>query len=422
MKIPFANIKSLSKVTSINNFIHLSLNQGTNVIVALVITPYLFQTLGEDQYGLVSLGLTVILLFGIVVNYGFNLNVPKKLALLDAEPKVKEELINDVVVTRLFSSILLIVLIFSSVRIFGVFSGYSTIIVFASIQLINEAIFPMFVLQGFDRLSWISKANAISKLLYLALVLLAVKGEADAKWVNFFLGSTGVLVHGVLLIYIYRSEGLNFEWVSIQRIKYRLVDNFQFFSSTVAAYILVNGGFILLNSFVSNAELGFYALAQRVSLLLRMIPVFLAQSILQSASRLYKQDLSQFENYLKRSCNNGLLITFCVGLVCAVSSTWIVRILAGEFIPLSADLMKILCFLPFLGMLNVSNMIRILVAEQKHLMAKAIWITTLIMFLLGSAGAYYFGSFGLAWTLLIVEAINFLIHRYLIRKSRVISR
>lgn len=409
------------KSVSIQNFVHLSLNQGVNVVVALVITPYLFQTLGEEQYGLIILSLTIILLFGILVNYGFNLNIPKALALLKNDHKAKEVIINEVIITRLLISLTVVVLVLLGTHYLGLFAGYSVIIIYSLVQLVNDALFPMFILQGLDRLSWISKANAIAKLMYLGLVVLVVKTEADAKWVNFLLGSTGVGVHAILLFRIYMTESIRLRWVGFERIRLRIEENFQFFSSTVASYILINGGFILLKNFVSEAELGFYALAQRVSLILRMVPVFIAQSILQNATRLYEKDREEFEAYLRKSYKNGLLLTFVVGLCFALGSKWVVRVLAGEFIPLSASLMSILCFLPFLGMFNVTNIVRILVMDQKHILAKAGWITTLLMLVLGSIGGYYYGSFGLAWALVISDIFNFWVHRYFIWKQQALS-
>lgn len=417
MKSIFDRANSLVGKTSLLNFIHLSLNQGTNVIVALIITPFLFQTLGEEQYGLVSLGLTIVLLFGMLVNYGFNLNIPKKLALLGGDKKATEALLNEVVITRILLCLVMIFALLLSLSYLNLFEGYSIIIIFSMVQLLNDALFPMFILQGFDRLSWISKANFISKLIYLGLIILIIKSPQDAKWVNFVLGSTGAAVHGILLFLIYKKEGFSFYWVGFTRVKALLVDNFHFFSSTIAAYILINGGFILLRNFVSDAELGFYALAQRVAILLRMVPVFLTQSILQNATRLYKQDRVKFETYLNRAYLNGLLVTFSIGILLAVSATWVVRILAGEFIPISADLMRILGFLPFLGMLNVKNMIKILVAERKHILATAIWSTTILMLVMATIGAYYWGSYGLAFALIVAEIFNFWIHLFLLKRA-----
>ena len=399
------------------NFVNLSLNQGINVVTALIITPFLFQTL-EEQYGLVALGFTVILLFGLLVNYGFNLNTPGKLALVKADRKALELMINEVISTRLLISVVLALMLFVSIHYFNAFSGYSVIVIFSAVQLFNDALFPMFILQGLDRLSWISTANAISKLLYLCLVLLFINDVADARWVNFILGGTGVVVHAGLLAFIYKKEQLHFYWVGFRKIGTLLLNNFQFFSSTVASYILINGGFILLENFVSDTELSFYALAQRVSLLLRMVPLFITQAILQKTSRLYKEDVTRFNRYLSGSYRNGLVFTFFMGLVFSISSKWVVWVLAGKYIPMSANLMAILSFLPFLAMLNVSNMIRILVADQKQILAKATWLTSILILLSGSISACYFGSFGLAWVLIFGELFNFLIHRALLKGNK----
>lgn len=412
----------LIKGKTFSNFLHLSLNHGANLLIAIVLTPYLFKRLGEDQYGLISLALTVILLFGILVNYGFGLNVPKQLALVRDNKESKQQIINEIIVTRLAIAFLLVIIVYILAGYSNFFSDYSTILLFSVLLLVNDALYPMFILQGFDRLSWISKTNAIAKLLYLVLVLLLVKNPDDAKWVNFSLGVTGVGVNGLLLFFIYRYEAIRFQWVSFQRVGSRIADNFQFFSSTIASYILVNGGFILLGSFVSNTELGYYAVAQRVSILLRMIPVFLTQSILQNATRLYSENIEAYEEYLNRSYKNGLLITFAVGVAVSVTASWIIQFLTGDHVELSITLMRLLSFLPFIGMLNVPNMIKILVTEQKQILAKAIWITTGLMLCLSSLGSYYFGSIGLAIALIISEFFNYWIHHYLIVRAGLIRK
>lgn len=409
-------IESLRGKTT-SNFIHLSLNQGVNIVAALVLNRYLFQTLGEEQYGLVSVALSVVLLFGMLVNYGFNLNIPQKLAIIKEDTIAKQDLINEVTITRLALSSVIAILMVLSTTYFGLFEGYSIILVFSLVQLFNDALYPMAILQGFDKLSWIAKANAVSKLLYLGLVILVVSAASDAKWVNFLLGGTGLLVHGTVMLLIYRTEGIRLRWVAFSRIKFWLWSNFQFFFSTVASYILINGGLIVLKNFVSDAELGFYSLGQKVAVMLRMIPIFITQSIIHNASRLYEQDKKEFESYLKRSQRNGLLIAILICFVAAASSKWVIRVLAGEFIPLSANLMAILCLLPVIGMLNVSNMIRILVADQKYILSKAIWITTGFMLVSSLLGSYYFGSYGLAVALVLAESFNYLVHFILLKAA-----
>lgn len=387
-------------------------------MVALILTPFLFRTLGEEQYGLVNLALTIILLFGMVVNYGFNLNIPKKLAVLKNQKEAKQKLINEVLSTRVLLSIVLAALLFLAIRYADLFEGYGLILLFSSIQLLNDAIYPLFILQGFDRLSWIAKANAISKLLYLVAVVLIVTSPDQSYWVNFLLGGSGFIVHLIFLWLVYRVEEIKFRFAAISRIKFWFRENFQFFSSSVASYLSINGGFILLKSFVSESELGFFALAQRVAILLRMVPIFLSQSILQMATRLYHSDEKEFEQYVNRAYKNGVALTLAIAIMLALTATWVVRILAGEYIPLSANLMRILGFVPFIGMLNIKNMIHILVREEKGILAKATWYTAIFTLVCATMGSAYGGSYGLAFALLLTESFSFWIHRFLLNKVR----
>jgi PST family polysaccharide transporter len=174
---------------------------------------------------------------------------------------------------------------------------------------------------------------------------------------------------------------------------------------------------MILSNFVSDTELGRYNLAQRVVFLLRMIPVFLTQSILQSASRLYDEDLPNFNRYLSKAYKVGLTLTFVIGLGFAVLSPYIIWVVGREYVDYSANVLRILCFVPFFGMLNVSNMIKILVAERKEILAKATWITAVFMLLISMLGSFYFGGYGLAGALLVAELFSFIVHQVLLQKA-----
>lgn len=399
------------------NFFHLSLNQGINVIVALLVTRLLFQKLGEDQYGLVNLALYVVMLMSVMVNYGFHLNGPKQLALLENDVKAKSRLINEVVVTKVLISIVLSSLILIAVFVFDLFPNYASILVLSLVLLISEAFYPMFILQGFDKLSLLSKANIFAKISYLVAIIIVVKSSDDTKWVNFLFGTAALLSNFGLLVFIYRKWDLSFHFVNLKNVAIRIRDNFQYFISTIAGHISVHGGYIILSNFVDDFELGRYALAQRIAFLLRMIPVFLTQSILQHASRLYAENKSEFTQYLKKAYRNGLILTFGVGIIFAISAPWVIKIFDGESARYSTGILRILCFIPFFGMLNVSNMILILVNENKQILAKATWITALTMICMSAIGSYYYGGFGLAIALLFTEMLNFLVHSYLIKRT-----
>ena len=402
----------------IKNFFNLIINQGINIFIALLATRVLFSRLGEAQYGLVNLALSVVLLSSITVSYGYHLNGPKRIALFRGDSAKKQTLINEIIVTRIIIALGMAIILFCLTYFFGFFKSYADLLYYSLILLFSQALFPMFYFQGNDKIAWASLVNAFAKGAYLLLIVLFIKTPEDATYVNFLFGLTALVVYIVFWIIIYKKEKIKWVWVSIHNIKKRFIENFQFFISSIAGHVSIHGGLIILASFVNNTVLGKFALAQKIALLMRMVPVFFTQAILQKATILFEKDKIEFNSYVNRIFIIGLSITFAMGLIAIILSKWIIFVLAGSYVIYSEIILKILAFIPFLSMLNFNNMIKILVDEKKHLLTKATWITAIVMLILASIGSYYYGGYGLSIALVITEIVSFIVHSILLIKNK----
>ena len=402
----------------IKNFFNLIINQGINILIALLATRILFSTLGEAQYGLVNLALSVVLLSSITVSYGYHLNGPKRIALFRDESAKKETLINEIIATRIIIAFGMAIILFCLTYFFGFFKSYAALLYYSLILLFSQALFPMFYFQGNDKIAWASLVNAFAKGAYLLLIVLFIKIPEDATYVNFLFGITALIVYIVSWIIIYKKEKIKWFWASIHNIKKRFVENFQFFISSIAGHVSIHGGLIILSNFVNNSVLGEFALAQKIALLMRMVPVFFTQAILQKASILFKSDKAEFKRYVNLIFIIGLSITFAMGLIAVIFSKWIIFLLAGSQVLYSETILKILAFIPFMSMLNFNNMIKILVDEKKHLLTKATWLTAIVMLILATIGGYYYGGYGLSIALVITEIVSFIVHSVLLTKNK----
>ena len=401
----------------IKNFFNLIINQGINIFIALLATRVLFSTLGEAQFGLVNLALSVVLLSSIAVSYGYHLNGPKRIALFRGESVKKQSLINEIILTRIIIATCMAIILFCLTYFFGFFKSYAALLYYSLILLFSQALFPMFYFQGNDKIAWASLVNAFAKGAYLLLIVLFIKTPEDATYVNFLFGLSALVVYIVFWIIIYKKEKIKWVWVSIYNIKNRFIENFQFFISSIAGHVSIHGGLIILANFVNNTVLGEFALAQKIALLMRMVPIFFTQAILQKASILFKSDKIEFNSYVNRIFIIGLTITFAMGLIVIIFSKWIIFLLAGSHVIYSDTILKILAFIPFFSMLNFNNMIKILVDEKKHLLTKATWITAIIMLILATTGSYYYGGYGLSIALVLTEIVSFIVHSVLLIKN-----
>ena len=407
-----------SKNIFIKNFTNLSLNQGINILIAIVATPILFQNLGDSQFGLVNLAFSIFMLISIVVSYGYHLNGPKQISLLNKLEK-EADTIKDIVSLRLFIAIIISIVIIALIYLTDFFNGYELIILFSIPILFSEAIHPVFYLQGKNNLSVLAILNAFSKLFYLGFIILSIKNQNDAFKVNLLYGSVLSLVFLVYWGLFFYKNKLKFHFVDLDKIKFRLKENFQFFMSSVAGHISIHSGIIILKLFVNNSELGKFALANKIAFLLRMIPVFIVQSVLQNASIINQNNPLALKKYLNYYFKRGLILTFITGLFFTIFSKWIIIIFSGQEIIYSNQILSLLSFIPFLAMLNFKNILLILVNEKKEILNKATWISAFIMIPLAITLSYYYKGFGLAIALLISEFSSFIVHTILLSRSNV---
>ncbi|MDB4130973.1 oligosaccharide flippase family protein [Flavobacteriaceae bacterium] len=407
-----------SKNIFIKNFTNLSLNQGINILIAIVATPILFQNLGDSQFGLVNLAFSIFMLISIVVSYGYHLNGPKQISLLNKLEK-EADTIKDIVSLRIFIAIIISIVIIALIYLTDFFNGYELIILFSIPILFSEAIHPVFYLQGKNNLSVLAILNAFSKLFYLGFIILSIKNQNDAFKVNLLYGSVLSLVFLVYWGLFFYKNKLKFHFVDLDKIKFRLKENFQFFMSSVAGHISIHSGIIILKLFVNNSELGKFALANKIAFLLRMIPVFIVQSVLQNASIINQNNPLALKKYLNYYLKRGLILTFITGLFFTIFSKWIIIIFSGQEIIYTNQILSVLSFIPFLAMLNFKNILLILVNEKKEILNKATWISAFITIPLAITLSYYYKGFGLAVALLISEFSSFIVHTILLSRSNV---
>src|SRR5690554_686585 len=182
----------LIKNKSLQNFIFLLIIQSSNVLISLISMPLLIHALGVEQFGFVSLALSVVFLVNVWVSYGYNLTGPREIAINQGDHQALSRITSKILFAKVLLAIaagsILIVLIYG----FGFFSPYRVILLFSLLLLFSEATTSTWFFQGLEKMKMVSIANVGGKLLYLLALILFVNSPDDAKWANFYLGATAL--------------------------------------------------------------------------------------------------------------------------------------------------------------------------------------------------------------------------------------
>jgi PST family polysaccharide transporter len=394
---------------SIQNFLFLAVIQSSNILISIITMPLLIQSIGLDQFGLVNLSLSVIILLNIMVGFGYNLSAPKDVAVNQQDKVALSHLVSNVFSGKILLAFLATLFILIGVYGLNLFKEYQVILLFSCLLLFSEATLPLWFFQGMEKMKLISITNIFSKLLFLLGIVLFIHSPEQSPWVNFMMGFFGLTINIFLLFYIHTFLEIRFYRPEFSAIWKSLKDNILFFFSNLASHISINGGLIILSFFSVAETLGMYSLAERVVMVLRLFPALIIQAIYPNAAKNYQNDELAFFRFLKKVYVRVLLVGMLIAAGTYFTAPWIIQTLARKPLDESVDYLRILAAVPFLACLNVGNVTLMLVADLKNLLFKASWMMCLYMIITASLLTSQFGGVGLCYAILSTEIIVFLI-------------
>ncbi|MEQ8684148.1 MAG: oligosaccharide flippase family protein [Imperialibacter sp.] len=405
-------LKRLIGNKQIHNFGFLFSIQASNVLISIITIPLVVGAIGVEQLGVVDLSLSIVYTLNIIVSYGYNLSAPREVAINFSDKKELSNIFSRVLYSKLVLATLLCISLILASQSLEHFSRHSTILLFSATVLFAEALLPHWLAQGLEKMHVLSIGNLVSKITYLGLLLWLVKSPEDSFRVNFLFGVSGIVANLFLIIYVTKYWGVSFRKVKLFEIWRSLKDNFYLFLSSIAGYVSINSGIIILSFFVTDYMLGAYSLADRVVRVLRIVPTIVIQAIYPKASRLYMKDRQSFYAFLRKAYVLALAVCFFVSLAAFLFAPIIVELLAREHLAESINVLKTLAFVPFFACLNIANMILVLVSDNKRVLLKSTWISFLSMVVICAGLAHPFGALGLAVGLLLTEVLIFVVQLY----------
>jgi PST family polysaccharide transporter len=92
--------KLVNNITLAKNIGYLSMIQVVNILIPLIIYPYLILTLGKEVFGLTVFVQTVISYLIILVNFGFNLSATREISIHRSNTIKLSEIVSSVFIIK----------------------------------------------------------------------------------------------------------------------------------------------------------------------------------------------------------------------------------------------------------------------------------------------------------------------------------
>lgn len=254
----------LSYKKQLNNFIYLSIVYGINILLPLILFPFLLSSLGKEIYGEVIYAQTVASYFLVFTNFGFNISSTKAISL----HRENKERVNLIFSSTIYSKLLFFFLSLFILVLFGTFFNLKgdKLLLYALSLLIcfSDALLPIWYFQAIEKMKYITVANLLSRLSGAICILIFVRDKSDYLLVPclYFLGNFLGAIISLYIVFI--KEKVCLTPLLISEISKRVKEGYLFLFSDFSAILKDKGNITIIGAFLGMSYVVYYDLAEKI--------------------------------------------------------------------------------------------------------------------------------------------------------------
>lgn len=301
------------KNTLFKNTIYKSMLSMVNIVVPLVIGPYIMRLLDVDLYGLYNRVFADFQMFLAFASFGvYTLGVREISKIRNDKEKVSKLFTNLFVISFLSNMLVLIIyLIFSLITSTGL---ARVLYLVMSIQIIANVFYVEFVNEALENYKFITIKSIIVKIIYFLAILLAVRNPHDIVIYAVIVSLTNFLNN--IISFIYAKHRISFDFSKIQIKKY--------IKPLIAVLVITNADLlysqldrVMLGRYVSGVSVTVYYTAYYLISTLSAIPYSIINVSIPRLSYLLKNEGKEiYEEKLNNSISSliFIIVPMCLGV------------------------------------------------------------------------------------------------------------
>lgn len=275
------------------NFSYLSLLRLFNILSQYILISFLVRTLGSEKYGVLVWALSIIQYLIIVINFGFNTYAAKYIPENANNPNKLNKIFSAILSIKLFlflmSSIILISLIFT----FPAFKeNYSLLLILLGLGL-GEAIFPIWLFQGKERLEIPTKIVFVFKLLLVLGTITFIYDPSQLNRYAYFLTLSQLLIGLTGMIFATSALQIKFESFNLSFLKGIISEAFIFFLGGIFSKTFNFAAIFLIGLYFSMKDVASFDISFKILAAIQLPFETLSMVIFPTIVRTQNRKLNQ---------------------------------------------------------------------------------------------------------------------------------
>lgn len=347
------------------NFTYLSILNGLNIVLPLLVIPYLTNVIGVAHYGVYAYILVLVQNINVVTQYGFQFSATKKISQNRDDHSFLEQYCSNILCARFLVATLCIALVLALSHWALDTSDRFFMFLTAIGMIYGDVFIPTWLFQGLERMKYMTIVNASSKILFTILIFVVVIRPEDYEYIM-LLNSLGFLLAAILSMALVRKQfKIRLPKPRMKEVFSELRESLSLCFSMIGIDLYRNMNVVVLNFFVSDAAMGVYALAERVIKAAQSFITPVSQALFPHMSLKIKQEgVGKSMVLLRRAAIFLFILTIVVALGIFFCGDFLVSLVGKDFSeikPLMNWMYPVLIFgcmnflLGFVGLVNLNQ-------------------------------------------------------------------
>lgn len=401
MMIKIKNVLTNSNI--LKNVSWMFILQVFNTVVPMLTLPYVTRILQPEKYGEFSIALNIIMYLQVIVEFGFELNGSRKVALAQNESEINK-IFNEI----LFSRFLLLFLSFIILLLLTL-TGYFDFEAFkCSLILFMMVVGIVFqcnwLYQGKEDMKFITYTNVIGRTISVLLIFLLVKNKNDI-YIYCLLYALNILASNFIGYFIaIKKYNLKIYIPSINDICCTIKDSVYLFISSAMGKIFCNLGITILGAVSTEYYVGVYSAIQKIPNILIMLFTPVGQAIYPYVSKKFSLSYIEGAQFVKKICILILIPFLFIAAILIALNKIIIGTFLGQIYANYSTLIIPLTIWLILSILNNFLGIQMLVgAGYQKEYSKAFQLSVIVIIISNLVLDNLYGMYGVAWSTMISE-------------------
>lgn len=376
---------------------------------SIIIFPFVIRKLGAENLGKLQYVEAIVAYFILFINLGIDTYGKREVALHRDNKEELSKIILELLVILFLTTFLGIIF-----YILFIYFYIDEIVIKKILYIYFFNIFLNFfnlgwVYVGLENQSYITKRDALFKLISALLILMFIKSNSD---IYIYTGIIVLSLVGPNLFNIFNIRKIIIiKKIKLKNIKKHIKPLLTLFFSVLALSISYNLDSIMIKNIIGDRELGYYSFAMKFG----KIPLIFSTSIVaifypKLCNLLGKNRKEEYYKLTTIGIEGILIFSFPASIGMFILSDIIVRIFAGiDFIP-SIPIMKVFSvFILIMGIALCTGSMTLIANKRDKVYSLSVTIGSILNFLFNIIFISKMGALGAAIATIITEAIAIIV-------------